>query len=56
MVEDGVCTVILAHLIADDRIIATSETWREFEVHLLVVNLIYLDRHDFSSCLILLCT
>ena len=51
MVEDGVGAVILAHLIADDRIIATSETRREFEVHLLVVNLIYLDRHDFLELL-----
>ena len=51
MVEDGVGAVILAHLIADDRIIATSEARREFEVHLLVVNLIHLDRHDFLELL-----
>ena len=51
MVENGMGTIILAHLITDDRIIATSETRREFEVHLLVVNLIHLDRHDFLELL-----
>ena len=47
MVEDGVCAVIFAHLITDDRIIATPETRREFEVHRRVINLINLNGYDF---------
>ena len=35
--SNGMLAIILAHLIADDRIIAASEARRELEVHLLVV-------------------
>ena len=39
--------IVLAHLVADDRIVAAAEARRELEVHLLVIDLIHLDRHDF---------
>ena len=51
MVEDGMLAIILSHLIADDRIIATAETRRELEMHLLGIHLIHLDRNDFLQLL-----
>ena len=51
VVEHGMRAVILAHLIADNRIVAASETRRELEMHLLVIHLVHLDRNDFLQLL-----
>ena len=46
MGEDGVSAIVLAHVVADDRIVATAQTRRELEVHDLVVDIIDLDGHN----------
>ena len=51
MVEDGMLAIILSHLIADNRIIAATETRRELEMHLLGIHLVHLDRNDFLQLL-----
>ena len=51
MVEDGMIALILSHLIADDRIIAATETRKELEMHLLGINPVHLDRNDFLQLL-----
>ena len=51
MVEDGMIAIILSHLIADNRIIAATETRRELEMHLLGIHLVHLDRNDFLQLL-----
>ena len=51
MIEHRVSAIVLAHIITDDRIVATSETRRELQVHRGVVHLVNLDGHDLLQLL-----
>ena len=51
MVEDGMRTIVLAHLVADDGIVARTQTRREFQMHRGVVDLVNLDGHDLLQLL-----
>ena len=46
MIEDGVLTIVLAHLLADDGIVAAAQTGRELQVHRRTIHLIDLDGYD----------
>ena len=54
MVEDGMRTIVLAHLVADDGIVAGAQTGREFQVHRRVVDLVDLNGNDLLQLLDLL--
>ena len=43
VVEHGVCAVVLAYFVADDGIVAASQTGRKLQVHGRVVYLVHLD-------------
>ena len=51
MIEHRMGAIVLAHIITDDRIVATSETRRELQVHRGVVHLVNLDGHDLLQLL-----
>ena len=51
MIENHMLSIILAYLIADNRIITASQTRRELEMHLFVIHLIHLDRYNFLQLL-----
>ena len=54
MVEDGMGAIVLTHLVANHRIVTTSETGRELQMHRRIVYFINLDGYDFLQLLDLL--
>ena len=54
MIENSVGTIVLPHVITDNRIITAAQTWRKLQVHRRVVHLVDLDGHDFLQLLNLL--
>ena len=51
VVENCMRAIILAHLVADNGIVATAKTGWKLEVHLLVVDLVDLNGHDLLQLL-----
>ena len=49
--EDCVLAVVLAHVLADNGVVARAEARREFEVHGRRVHLVYLDGHNLLQLL-----
>ena len=47
MVEDRVVAIVLAHIVANHRIITAAKARRELQMHLLVVHLVHFDGYDF---------